>query len=204
MTIHEAEALSGDDGAELHVEEHVPLWRTLVFAFIGLLEMIIWLATGAYNSILSRPALNPFLNVFAWSYTVARPIAYPSATVPYDLFCIYSLQLFSEAFQLGGMLFTRDAFGIPLPSTDIVALHAVNLSLVVILLAVVLYMPMAIPSGKVNIKDIVSLGVCVLIFEFNKHLGSNCYSRRLRTAWFMDNFCMGISSHKKGYNYDSQ
>ncbi|KAJ3937406.1 MAG: hypothetical protein NXY57DRAFT_981367 [Lentinula lateritia] len=154
MTIHEAEALSGDDGAELHVEEHVPLWRTLVFAFIGLLEMIIWLATGAYNSILSRPALNPFLNVFAWSYTVARPIAYPSATVPYDLFCIYSLQLFSEAFQLGGMLFTRDAFGIPLPSTDIVALHAVNLSLVVILLAVVLYMPMAIPSGKVNIKDI--------------------------------------------------
>ncbi|GAW07489.1 multidrug resistance-associated ABC transporter [Lentinula edodes] len=154
ITIHEAEALSGDDGAELHVEEHVPLWRTLVFAFIGLLEMIVWLATGAYNSILSRPALNPFLNVFVWSYTVARPIAYPSATVPYDLFCIYSLQLFSEAFQLGGMLFTRDAFGIPLPSTDIVALHAVNLSLVVILLAVVLYMPMAIPSGKVNIKDI--------------------------------------------------
>ncbi|KAJ4488293.1 ABC transporter type 1, transmembrane domain-containing protein [Lentinula aciculospora] len=154
LTLHEAEALGGDEREEVHVEEHVPLWRTLVFAFVGLVEIILWLATGAYNIALSRSALNSFLNVFVWSYTVARPVLYPSPTVPYDLFCIYNLQLVSETFQLGGMLFTRDAFGLPLPSTNIVVLHAVNLCLVVILLAVVLCMPMAIPSRKVNRKDI--------------------------------------------------
>ncbi|KAJ3788774.1 hypothetical protein GGU10DRAFT_384717 [Lentinula aff. detonsa] len=154
LTLHEAEALDGDQWQEVDVEEHVPLWRTLVFAFVGLVEMILWLATGAYDAILSRPALNPFLSVFVWSYTVARPIAYPSATVPYDLFCISVLQLVSEVFQLGGMFFTRDAFGIPLPSANIIALHAVNLGLIVLLLAVVICMPMAIPSGKVNRKDI--------------------------------------------------
>ncbi|KAF9070335.1 multidrug resistance-associated ABC transporter [Rhodocollybia butyracea] len=154
ITLNEAEALDGNDQAEVHVEGHVPLWRALVFAGIGTVEMILWLANGAYNTVLSLPALNPFLNVFVWSYTVARPIAYPSATVPFDLFSIYTLQLASEAFQLGGMLFVRDAFGIPLPPAGIVALHSVNLVLVVILLATVICMPFAIPSQKVNRKEI--------------------------------------------------
>ncbi|KAJ3842758.1 hypothetical protein EV361DRAFT_888642 [Lentinula raphanica] len=154
MTLHEAEALNGDQREDVNVEEHVPLWRSLVFVFVGLVEMISWLAFGAYDAILLRSALNSFLNAFAWSYTVLRPIAYPSATVPYDLFCIYILQLVSEIFQLGGILFTKDAFGIPLPSANIIALHAVNLTFVVLLLAVVLGMPMAIPSGKVDKTDI--------------------------------------------------
>lgn len=155
ITIPEAEALDGDEKADVPVEVHVPLWRTLVFAFIGLVEMILWIAIGAYHAILSQPAHNPFLNVFVWSYTVAVPIICPSATVPYDLFSIYVLELCSEAFQLGGMFFARDAFGIPLPSSHIVVLHAVNLALVILLLAVVLYMPMHVPSGKVNKKEIV-------------------------------------------------
>ncbi|KAE9406993.1 hypothetical protein BT96DRAFT_963262 [Gymnopus androsaceus JB14] len=154
ITIPEAEALDGDEKADVPVEVHVPLWRTLVFAFIGLVEMILWIAIGAYHAILSQPAHNPFLNVFVWSYTVAVPIICPSATVPYDLFSIYVLELCSEAFQLGGMFFARDAFGIPLPSSHIVVLHAVNLALVILLLAVVLYMPMHVPSGKVNKKEI--------------------------------------------------
>ncbi|KIK63814.1 hypothetical protein GYMLUDRAFT_40900 [Collybiopsis luxurians FD-317 M1] len=154
MTIQEAEALNGDQDEDLEIQQHVPLWRTLVFTFIGILEMILLLATGVYNAVISRSALSSFLNVFVWSYTVGRFIAYPQPTVPYDLFSLYVLQLVSEACQLGAMLFDRDAYGVPLPPTDVIALHVFTLTMVVVLLAVVLSMPMAVPSRKVNKSEI--------------------------------------------------
>ena len=68
------------------------------------------------------------------------------------MFCVGSL-------RIGGILFDHNVFGSPRPSTITLVTLSTNLLTLLVLLIVVLNTPLALPSNKINKKDIVSYGL---------------------------------------------
>ena len=174
LTLHEAEALDGNTTVD-KVSSHdagdcrtVPLWRAVVFVFVGIIQCLSWIVHGSYR-LYNDPrdvfgGVLPFLVAIAWFYTVIRTISHPIATSPFDLFSIY-LVLFCVGFlRLGGILFDHNVLGSPWPSTITLITLSANLLALLVLLIVVLNIPLALPSNRINKKDIVS---CVLHFDCN-------------------------------------
>ena len=168
LSLHEAEALdsnttvtdkiSSQDDAE--DSGSVPLWRAVVLVFVGIVQCLSWISHGSYL-LYNDPrdifgGSLPFLVATAWLYTIIRPITHPIATSPFDLFSIY-LVLFCTGFlRIGAIVFDHNVFDSPWPSTlTLVALSA-NFFILLVLLIVVLSIPLALPSNKINQKDIVS------------------------------------------------
>jgi hypothetical protein len=210
LNLHEAEALdfngaagdhdkvTNDIGAdtEIEVPDTVPLWRTVVFAFVGLVEALSWLSYGSYNLVdqLSNstvnnsevwgPTISPFLIAGSWVYTVVRPVIKPTATPPYDLVAVYCLQLVAGVLLLGGVLFEYEISAGSAPLLVVLALSA-NIGAVVVLLFVVGSMPMGIPSTRVKKEDIVSFldgdGVLVATVAFMRRpYEIRCYKLHFR------------------------
>jgi hypothetical protein len=173
IDLHEAEALDiaavaaekeEDVVAEVEVPSFVPLWRTLVFVFIGIAESLCWVADGSYRLYngLYSPWTAAFSFIFAltWLYTVVRPIARPTPTAPLDLFTVYLLLFFAGCVQFGGFWYDHTALGLPWPSTlSCVALGA-NITALLVLLVATLTMPLAIPSSRVDRTEIVRGLLC--------------------------------------------
>jgi len=120
VTLQEAEAL---DVKALGVEEDegatelltfIPLWRTVLFVFVGIMECFCWTAAGAYGlyNHNGNPIL-PFLVALSWLYTAIRPIARPTATPPYGLFAIYLVLFITSILQIGGFIFDHGVSGLP-------------------------------------------------------------------------------------------
>ncbi|KAF8963320.1 multidrug resistance-associated ABC transporter [Flammula alnicola] len=170
LTLHEAEAvditavsgervLDDEDAAVLvEVPKFVPLWRTVVFVFVGIVQSFCWVVDGSY--LLYNDSSNPwrgifsFLVVVSWLYTAIRSVARPTATPPYDMFSLYVILFFAGILQVGGVLFDHSILGSPLPSTfSMVALIA-NELVVLLLLFLTMTMPLATPSNRVDPKDI--------------------------------------------------
>lgn len=172
ITLHEAEAiditavvgetgLDNDDAVDLvGVPKQVPVWRTVVFVFVGITQAFCWVANGAYGFYSDQESIwNGGLSFFvaaAWMYTVLRPIARPTATPPFDMFALYLALFLAAVLQLGGVIFDHSVLGVPLPSTLTLVALTMNLVVIFVLLTVVLSMPLAIPSSRVDKKDIVS------------------------------------------------
>ncbi|KAF7362379.1 hypothetical protein MVEN_00584800 [Mycena venus] len=162
LTLHEAEGLVLADEknvreAELEVESTVPLWRTIVFVFVGLLECLAWLANGSFLLITGHPtwdAIQQFLVALTWVYTAARPVLRPTATPPYDMLALYMVHICGGILQLGGYLFEHNASGAPLPGTLVIVGLSVNLAVLVGLVAIIMGMPLALPSHLVKKEDI--------------------------------------------------
>ncbi|KDR78080.1 hypothetical protein GALMADRAFT_224469 [Galerina marginata CBS 339.88] len=170
LTLHEAEAiditavageksLDGEDAeVVLEVSNFVPLWRTVVFVFVGIVQSFSWIAVGSYrlynDSTDVWRAIFSFFVATSWLYTVIRPIVRPTATSPYDLFSLYLILLTSAILQFGGTLFDHTVLAAPLPSSFVLFGLVTNLLSVVLLLVVVVTMPMASPSNEVNRKEI--------------------------------------------------
>ena len=186
LTLHEAEALDGnidkissqnDMGDSV---ETVPLWRTVVFVFVGIIQCLSWIAHGSYR-LHNDPrdvfgGVLPFFVAIAWLYTIIRPISHPIATSPFDLFSIYLVLFCVGSLRIGGNFFDHNVFGLPLPSTiTLVALSANHFALLVLLI-VVLNTPLALPSNKINKKDIVSYGLHFNSYLNNVLLGSYNFS----------------------------
>ncbi|KAF9471234.1 hypothetical protein BDN70DRAFT_888357 [Pholiota conissans] len=170
LTLHEAEAvdvtaelgeatLEDEDTTDLvKAPKVIPVWRTVVFAFVGMLQAFYWVADGAYR--LYNDRLNVWSGVFSflvaisWTYTIVRPIARPTATPPYDMFAIYLVMFFAAILQLGGVWFDHNILAIPYPSAFTIAGLIANLLTVFALLTVVLSMPLAIPSNRVDKAEI--------------------------------------------------
>ncbi|KAJ7727894.1 hypothetical protein B0H16DRAFT_1677216 [Mycena metata] len=139
--LHEAEGLMLADeqnvpeaAAALEVDNTIPLWRTVVFVFIGLLQCLAWLAGGSFALITGHPswdAIQRFLVALPWLYTAVRPIARPTATPPYDMFAIYLALIGGGVLQLGGYLFQHTAWGTPLPGTSVLLGLSLNLAVLV-------------------------------------------------------------------------
>jgi len=171
LTLHEAEALGGalEDREHLDAEgvgsaqEHpdfVPLWRTIVFHIVGIFECFCWTAYGAYR-IYNEGALIwrhifPFLVAISWLYISIRPIVHAKATPPFDLFTLCLILLAASILQVGGFVIDYTVFDIPLPATFFVFAQIGNLLAISALLGIIVKMPLAFPSSRVNKEDLVS------------------------------------------------
>ena len=145
------------------VRQSIPLWRTLCFAFVGMVQSVCWIAVGSY-ALYSGDADRivstfPFVMALGWLYTVLRPLVRPPATPPYDLFTLYIVFLCLVMAQIGGVFYEHGVFGIALPTTPTLLVMAANTASVLVLLGIVLAMPMAQPSEFVNPDDIVRCSV---------------------------------------------
>ncbi|KDR78083.1 hypothetical protein GALMADRAFT_245072 [Galerina marginata CBS 339.88] len=167
LTLQEAAAIDsnptgefvpGDQVTEEENTKLVPTWRTVVFVFVGLAETLYWVADGAHG--LYRSSANVWASVYSllfaasWLYTVVRPIARPTVTAPYDTFTIYLLFFSAAILQCGGALYDHNVSGSPLPSTFSLFGMISNLLAVLVLLGVAMTIPRALPSGKIDPKEI--------------------------------------------------
>lgn len=212
LTLHEAEALDVQDEREtVEVSAVVPLWRTVVFALLGLVEALGWAGEGSYRIVIASDdvwsIVRPFLISLTWLYTVVRPVASPTATPPYDVFVLYILHLVGGTLMLGGAIYESTVYGVPLPhGVILVGLYA-NLLIVVALLAVVMSMPIGVPSSRVKKSDIVSSpilhifhGLCLKVFM----TGQKCLSRGLYHPLRLDHIQLGLPSCPERKEHDTQ
>jgi len=171
MTLPEAEALDANASTEgkLGADEDmgddplvpVPLWRSLVLSWIGLVQTLVWLGVGSYLWVVDSynlwNALCPVLISASWLYATARPIFNPMATPPMDLFSIYCVHIVAGSLLFGGVLYDHNISGLPLPPSLAIVALVFNLVAIMVLLAVVVNMPMGIPSKRVRKENIVSI-----------------------------------------------
>ena len=166
LTLHEAEAIdiaAIDDGEEVghvvKVSKLVPVWRTVVFAFVGIVQAFCWVADGSYILYSDREHLwigaFSFFVATSWLYTAIRPITRPTPTPPFEMFALYLILLAGGILQLGGVLFDHSVLSAPLPSTLAMTALVANLLSILVLLAVTVSMPLAVPSNRVDHNDIV-------------------------------------------------
>ncbi|KIM37758.1 hypothetical protein M413DRAFT_448273 [Hebeloma cylindrosporum] len=165
LTLHEAEAIdiaALDDGEEMgrpvEISNFVPVWRTVVFVFVGIVQSFCWVAGGSYTLYedpehVWRGAFS-FLIATSWLYTAFRPITRPTPTPPFDLFSLYLILLAGAILQLGGIFFDHSVLSAPLPSTLVITALIANLLSLLLLLAVTVSMPLAVPSNRVVPNDI--------------------------------------------------
>jgi hypothetical protein len=188
LTLHEAEAIdlaTLDDGEEVghvvKVLKLVPVWRTVVFAFVGIVQSFCWVAYGSYilysdRGHLWRGAFSFFVAI-SWLYTAIRPITRPTPTPPFDMFALYLILLAGGILQLGGVLFDHSVLSAPLPSTLAMTALIANLLSILVLLAITVSMPLGVPSNRVNPKDIVNrIPPCHVLKAYSLCLGPFCFS----------------------------
>ncbi|KAI0048026.1 multidrug resistance-associated ABC transporter [Auriscalpium vulgare] len=173
LTLTEAEALnaSADNGDTAVFDEGASpskpalsrdalpvMWKTLVLAWIALLETLVWLSVGSLSLAQDEQAaiytLSPFVTASAWLYATVRPVLYPKPTPSYDLFSLYSVLFGVELLSLGGFIYDKSVHGLPLPPTAIVAVHVANLAASLLLICTVFSMPVNTPGDRVDRADI--------------------------------------------------
>lgn len=162
LTLPEAEAY--DEGkvptGELTGKPSASLWLTLALSWTALLETVAWVGIGCFK--LSGgdgsiwEAWQAIILAFSWLYASAKPVVSPSATPPFDLVALYIVQLGVGILMLGGIVFDHNIYGVPLPGTAVIVARSVNLAAVVGLLLLLFNMPLAIPSERVDVDQIVS------------------------------------------------
>ncbi|TFK50633.1 P-loop containing nucleoside triphosphate hydrolase protein, partial [Heliocybe sulcata] len=161
VTLEEAEALDASLSPEVveSADKPVPLWRTVILSFVALLESLVWLAFGAYRLVSGADshawvAAQPFLLSFSWFYAFLVPILRPKATPPWDLLVLYCIHFVISTVSLGAVLYNHNVYLIPLPHPLAFAAMIADLTGIVVLLAVILQMPMAVPSKLVKKEEI--------------------------------------------------
>ncbi|KZP20527.1 multidrug resistance-associated ABC transporter [Athelia psychrophila] len=166
LSLHEAEALDisdekyQDEPVEIEVEVRVPVWKTFTLSFVAMLQTMLWLVVGSYTLIAVPGGTGIASGIFAilravtWFYGALRPIVKAQATVPYDLFILYLVQLVMSCLLLGGVAYEHDVYNRPLPATSFMASLVFNLVATLVLLGVILSMPLALPSNRVKKSDI--------------------------------------------------
>lgn len=164
LTLEEAEALLpaeddvGEDAAA------APLWRTLVLSAVSLLQCSAWIAAATYTVAVS-PAdiwngVSHFLMATTWLYAGLRPIVKPLISFPYDLLVLFCLHLTCSTAVFVGYLYDSYVLAVSLEPLT-VATNALNIVAVTGVLAVVMNMPLAVPSKRIRKEDIVGLSCTV-------------------------------------------
>jgi hypothetical protein len=177
LTLQEAEALdaaaiaeskaalgeAGQDEAD-SVAEHVEsrhFWKSLLLSWLALIETLVWFGITSFTII--QDERNPvyvtssFVLALTWLFATIRPIVRPKLTPPYDLFTLYLINTAFELVSLGAFAHDHRAYGTPLPPSPILTAHILNLCVLFILIAIVLSMPLSVPSRRVEKSKIVSL-----------------------------------------------
>lgn len=177
LTLQEAEALDAAAIAESKaalgevgqgetdaVAEHVEsrhFWKSLLLSWFALIETLVWFGIASFTIIQDERdpvyLASPFVLAFTWLFATVRPIVRPKLTPPYDLFTLYLIYTVFELVSLGAFAHNHRAYGTPLPPSHILSAHILNLCTLFILVAIVLSMPLSIPSRRVDKAKIVSL-----------------------------------------------
>ncbi|KAF7329698.1 hypothetical protein MKEN_00233000 [Mycena kentingensis (nom. inval.)] len=145
LSLREAEALGLDiDAADGDRLPKNSIWRTVVFAAVGVVQCLCWSALGGYALLTGLEGVHwqALLVAGTWLYAVVRSIALPIATPPYDLLALYSAHLCGGVLQLGGHLFNGSSVLVPTVALSL------NLAAVVGALGVIFCMPMEQPSER--------------------------------------------------------
>ncbi|KXN85925.1 ATP-dependent bile acid permease [Leucoagaricus sp. SymC.cos] len=170
LTLPEAEALDdqglagekeveeGEEAGVVHSSQSIPLWRTVIFVFIGIVETLYWSAHGSYLLYDDKAnwwrGTRALIYAVAWLYTVVKPVLRPKATPPFDMFVVYLLLLAAGVLELGGYLYDHTVFDVPLPNKYVLTAVITEVVAVTALLIVVCGMPLAIPSERVKKGDV--------------------------------------------------
>ena len=131
--------------------------RTFGLSGLALLQVIAWLGLGSYSFAVHAKNWDAILSVVTattWLYASLRPIIWPSQTVFYDLFALYLAHILTGLIVLGGSFFDHSVYQLPLPPPVVLAARVVNLSVLAILFVIVLNMPFAVPSARINKDDV--------------------------------------------------
>lgn len=160
MTLREAELYEHDQ--KLSPEEHdVSFWRMCSLSSIGMAEAAVWMGLACYNIATVGDYRNfsntwgPMITAFCWLYASLRPILRPTATPPYDLFALYTMQLVSALLRLGVIFFNHDVYGEPLPGTATMVAVTADLVAIASLLCITLSMPLGVPGSFIDRTQIV-------------------------------------------------
>lgn len=183
LTLEEAEALDAsadkDEDNTTYTTTNaatttgIPLWRTIVLVWLALAETLVWLSIAAFSSFLSAshpipPSTHPSTappNLFAllalltslsWLYATIRPIAIPSATLPIDLLALYVVHFVLLVLKVGGAVYDVNVLGIGGPNGLVVLGWGADAVVLGVLLGVLWWTPLGIPSERVDRKEIVS------------------------------------------------
>ena len=164
LTLEEAEAYeAAHENEKAGPPDHPPtkptasIPRTVVLSCLALLQVLAWLGLGSYSFAVHAESWDAILSVVTavtWLYASLRPIIWPSETVFYDLFALYLAHIVTGFITLGGLFFDHSVYQLPLPSQVVLVARVVNLSVLIILLIIVLNMPFAVPSARINKDDV--------------------------------------------------
>ncbi|KAI0772966.1 multidrug resistance-associated ABC transporter [Trametes elegans] len=157
LTLAEAEALLGAQDSAQRRKAVVPLWRTFVLSSVSLTESMLWVGLGCYRLIAhpspAWPGLRDILAGLSWFYAALRPVFSPSATVPYDLLVLFIAHFVLGLVATSGLLYDSYIHAAPLSVLSLVA-NVANLVVIAGVLAIILNMPLALPSENIKEEDI--------------------------------------------------
>ncbi|KAI0357687.1 multidrug resistance-associated ABC transporter [Trametes cingulata] len=126
LTLEEALALSSGGVLQDQTLAAPPFWQTFGLSAASLLLSLLWIGVGFYSLAThpegARACVPWFLTAAAWLYAAIRPVARPTATVPYDLLLLVGMRLLSDIALLAGRLYETYVHGMPLLSLTTIAL----------------------------------------------------------------------------------
>ncbi|KAF9259759.1 hypothetical protein L218DRAFT_873993 [Marasmius fiardii PR-910] len=147
-------------------DERLPVWKTMVIVFVGMLEAMGWAIVGLYPLVFDSYSestatgedvwrvARPLFVAGTWIYAVVRRVRHPTPVPLYDTFAFYVLQLVAGTVDLGGVLYGHSVLGFPKPSTVEVVGYSLNLVAIMVVIVVVLSMPVGLPSRDIKKEEI--------------------------------------------------
>ena len=139
----------------------VPLWRTLLLSTTSLVEALLWVGIGCYSLVINPEdtwnGVRDFLAAASWFYTTLRPIIWPTATAPYDLLVLYVVHFVFGIVVFFGHVYDHYVLDVPMPPPARTVVYIVNIVAVGGLVALVMSMPLGVPSKQVKKEEIVSI-----------------------------------------------
>ncbi|KAI0030296.1 hypothetical protein K488DRAFT_87904 [Vararia minispora EC-137] len=148
-----------------------PLWRTLVLSGFAFMECLVWIFIGFLAVVQHAPTLftaRAFVASATWLYMTVRPVVFPTLTAPCDIFTLLLAHASVALLSLGGTVYMHVVHGADLPLPFTLSAAAVDATVILGLLVVVMCIPMGIPStyaegpsklegGTVSPEDYVTL-----------------------------------------------
>jgi hypothetical protein len=119
-------------------------------------------------------------------YATCKPAVHPTRLVHLDLFVLYVINLITAALDLVVYRYHNYVYGEPMPSTIGAVAAGLNIAAIAILLLVVVFMPMGVPSNHVKKENIVRAFPRIRRIFADSLEGKDRLSRRLYDALGMD------------------
>lgn len=166
LPLQEAEAFAVEEEC-VEAEQDLKAPRQWPLASVSLMQTLLWVSAGCYSLVDPEDtwsALPDFFIAVTWFYATLRPIVWPTATAPADLLSLFSLHLVFALLIFFGHVYDLHVHDVPLPTPLRFTVYIINLLAVAGLLTLVLNMPLAVPSKRVNKEEIVSCALYALSY----------------------------------------